>query len=112
MPGSPLYFAAGSALDADARSLVEAAAHAGFDGVGLRFTDEHALDTKGVAEIRTMLASTGCVGRSRQIRRPSCMNGSRVWARRPSAAIAGTSCMQPASKSSRITKPGPPAAWN
>lgn len=59
MPGSPLYFAAGSALDADARSLVEAAAHAGFDGVGLRFTDEHALSTAGVAEMRTLLASTG-----------------------------------------------------
>lgn len=59
MSRSPLYFAAGSALDADARSLVEAAAHAGFDGVGLRFTDEHALSAPGVAEIRTLLASTG-----------------------------------------------------
>jgi sugar phosphate isomerase/epimerase len=38
VPGRPLLLAAGSVLDADALTLIEVAAGAGFDGVGLRAT--------------------------------------------------------------------------
>lgn len=50
MPRSPLFLAAGCALDVDARALVEAAAQAGFDGVGLRLSHDHALDPNGLDE--------------------------------------------------------------
>jgi sugar phosphate isomerase/epimerase len=40
----PLILAAGSALDANPFELAEAAAAAGFDGFGLRLSDQHRLD--------------------------------------------------------------------
>jgi len=55
----PLHLAAGSALDADAETLVRAAAAAGFDGVGLRLTGEHALNPPQVAAMARMLNSEG-----------------------------------------------------
>ena len=40
----PLILAAGSALDVNPFALTEAAAEAGFDGFGLRLSDQHRLD--------------------------------------------------------------------
>ena len=45
--------------------------------------------------------------------RPRSNVGSRVYSRRPpSRTVSTSSCISPASSSSRMTKPGPPAAWN
>ena len=59
MPRSPLFLAAGCALDVDARTLVEAAAQAGFDGVGLRLSHDHALDADGLAGVGALLREHG-----------------------------------------------------
>jgi sugar phosphate isomerase/epimerase len=59
MTGRPLHLAAGSALDARPEALVRAAAAAGFDGVGLRLTGEHALKGDQVAAMVRLLDSEG-----------------------------------------------------
>jgi sugar phosphate isomerase/epimerase len=55
----PLHLAAGSALDVNAATLVRAAGAAGFDGVGLRLTGEHALTGPQVADLSRLLNSEG-----------------------------------------------------
>lgn len=59
MTGRPLHLAAGSALDARPEALVRAAAAAGFDGVGLRLTGEHALRADQMAAMVRLLDSEG-----------------------------------------------------
>jgi sugar phosphate isomerase/epimerase len=56
---SPLFLAAGCALDVDARTLVEAAAQAGFDGVGLRLSHDHALEVGALAGVGALLREHG-----------------------------------------------------
>lgn len=46
-----LTLAAGSMLDADAHALCDAAAAAGFDGVGLRLSGEHRVDAAALARL-------------------------------------------------------------
>lgn len=59
MMDRPLHLAAGSALDAAPQALVRAAAAAGFDGVGLRLTGEHALVGGQIAAMGRLLDSEG-----------------------------------------------------
>lgn len=48
----PLILAAGSMLDVPAPTLIEVAADAGFDGVGLRLSAEHEVDDPGALRAR------------------------------------------------------------
>jgi sugar phosphate isomerase/epimerase len=53
---SPLILAAGSVLDTDAFGVARAAAAAGFDGIGLRLSHEHAVvDERRRVELRRLL---------------------------------------------------------
>lgn len=56
---SPLYLAAGCALDAEPVALVDAAARAGFDGLGLRLSHDHALDQRGIERLGARLREAG-----------------------------------------------------
>ncbi len=59
MTRAPLCLAAGSLLDADPFTLADAAAAAGFDGIGLRLSHDHALDTAGLRRLATRLRDLG-----------------------------------------------------
>ncbi len=54
-----LSLAAGSVLDAAADEVVRAAAGAGFDAVGLRLSDHHALDVSRRADLRRLATDLG-----------------------------------------------------
>jgi sugar phosphate isomerase/epimerase len=55
----PLILAAGSMLDADAETLVDAASAAGFDGVGLRLSGPHVMNPAGAARIAARCVRAG-----------------------------------------------------
>lgn len=59
MTRAPLCLAAGSLLDADPFTLADAAAAAGFDGIGLRLSHDHALDTAGLRRLASRLNDLG-----------------------------------------------------
>lgn len=59
MTRAPLCLAAGSLLDADPFTLADAAAAAGFDGIGLRLSHQHALDTAGLRRLASRLNDLG-----------------------------------------------------
>ncbi len=59
MTRAPLCLAAGSLLDADPFTLADAAAAAGFDGIGLRLSHDHALDTAGLRRLARRLRDLG-----------------------------------------------------
>ena len=65
----PLHLAAGSMLDADPFALVDAAAHAGFDGVGLRLSLDHALDRSEVVALGAQLRDRGLVVHDAEVHR-------------------------------------------
>jgi len=56
---APLCLAAGSLLDADPFTFADAAAAAGFDGIGLRLSHQHALDTAGLRRLARRLNELG-----------------------------------------------------
>ena len=53
--------AAGSVLDADPYEVAEAAAAAGFDGIGLRLSGEHRLEDSGLARLRRRIDDLGLI---------------------------------------------------
>jgi sugar phosphate isomerase/epimerase len=54
-----LCLAAGSLLDADPFVLADAAAAAGFDGIGLRLSHDHALDAAGLQRLAAHIGNLG-----------------------------------------------------
>lgn len=61
-PARPLLvLAAGSLLDADAFAVCEAAASAGFGGIGLRLSANHAVDRQQVPRLARLLDESGLV---------------------------------------------------
>lgn len=61
MLDTPLHLAAGSVLDVAPVDLIEIAAAAGFDGVGLRLSHDHAVDAASARRVAAALAATGLV---------------------------------------------------
>lgn len=59
MTRAPLCLAAGSLLDTDPFTCVDAAAAAGFDGIGLRLSHDHALDAAGVRRLARQVRDLG-----------------------------------------------------
>ncbi len=75
MPSHPLLLAAGSLLDAHPSVLVDAAAEAGFAGVGLRLSAEHALEPPALATLGRQVADVGLVVHDVEVHRIGATTG-------------------------------------
>lgn len=84
-----LALAAGSVLDADALELVEAAAAAGFDAVGLRLSAQHSLAHDRAVELRRRVAALGVAVHDVEVHRIGDPAGADVGALCDAAAEVG-----------------------
>jgi sugar phosphate isomerase/epimerase len=84
-----LCLAAGSLLDADPFVLADAAAAAGFDGIGLRLSHDHALDAAGLRRLAAHIGHLGLAVHDVEVHRIGAGNGDDVGPLVDAAAAVG-----------------------
>lgn len=89
MTTASLCLAAGSLLDADPFVLADAAAAAGFDGIGLRLSHDHALDAAGLRRLAAHIGHLGLTVHDVEVHRIGASNGDDVGPLVDAAAAVG-----------------------
>ena len=81
--------AAGSLLDASPQTLLEAAAAAGFEGIGLRLSHDHALATASAAQLARQATDLGVVVHDVEVHRIGTASPDEVTMLAHTAAVLG-----------------------